>query len=450
MENLRKYHVAAGSYYVDSSNGVLLQAYLGTCVGVALYDSISGIGGIIHLLLPEPVSATSALHPEKYASTGLPVFIDTIKKAGAQIENLKACVAGGALVGPLSRQDLDLDIGGRTAETVKTILDARKIPIEQSETGGFFTCCLSLDTRKYKFAIEPAGQLQPGVTLKAKIPTPEDIDRTIENLQPIPQVALKVLRLIGEGEYDIGRIAEEVKKDQVISAKTLQICNSALFAKAQKFDSLDHALVFLGQHQFVKLVLSEAVQGYFNQSDTGYSLCKGGMYHHAVGTATIAEELAKLTNMINPTSAYTAGLLHDIGKVVLDQWVNSTFPLFYRQMREEEANILNIEKKILGTNHTQIGGMLAEKWSFTESLISAVKNHHDLEKDDSDTPLNNMVHMADLLMCQFGSGFELERIDSKMLASRLKALNLSADRFPSIVDLIPLNVLETPPTAEIQ
>lgn len=445
MQTLRKYHVAAGTYHIDNSKELILQAFLGTCVGLAIYDDSKGIGGIIHLLLPEPVSMGSAIPPEKYASTGVPLFIKAFKEAGASPKNMRACIAGGALVGPLSRQDLDLDIGGRTAETVRKILDAEGIAIDVSETGGFFTCCLSLNTLDGQSRIEPAGHAKLTTVPDAAIPTPKQILSTIERLKPIPQVALKVMRIIGEGAYDIERIAAEVRQDQVISAKTLQICNSALFAKSKKFDSLDHALVFLGQHQFVKLVLSEAVQGYFSQSENGYSLCKGGMYHHAVGTATIAEKIAQITKKTNATTAYTAGLLHDIGKVVLDQWINTAYPLFYRKIREEQASILQIENKILGTNHTLVGGLLAERWSFSDVLTDVVKYHHNPDKKCADTDLNLIVYLADLLMTQFNSGLELERMDSETLSLRLKAAGLSSERFPDLVDQIPLKLLETPP-----
>ena len=75
MNHLRKHHVASGSFYVSRNTPLILQAFLGTCVGVALYDEEAGVGGLVHLLLPEPVSETITYQPEKYASTGLPIFL---------------------------------------------------------------------------------------------------------------------------------------------------------------------------------------------------------------------------------------------------------------------------------------------------------------------------------------------------------------------------------------
>jgi putative nucleotidyltransferase with HDIG domain len=108
----------------------------------------------------------------------------------------------------------------------------------------------------------------------------------------------------------------------------------------------------------VKLVISVSVDEFFGHSGLGYSLCKGGLYHHAVGTAIIAEKLSDYTGSVKPGLAYTAGLLHDIGKVVLDQSIASAYPLFYRRLYEEENNVLEAENEILGFNHAQVGHKL--------------------------------------------------------------------------------------------
>jgi putative nucleotidyltransferase with HDIG domain len=163
-----------------------------------------------------------------------------------------------------------------------------------------------------------------------------------------------VLRIIEEGAYDIGKVADEVKKDQVISARTIQLCNSAMFSKRSDVVSLDHALVFLGQELFLKLVISAAVQSYFNQSGNGYSLCKGGLYHHAIGTAIIAEKIANTTGKAVPGVAYTAGLLHDIGKVVLDQYITDAYPMLYREFQDRQSELIDVETRILGIDHTRV------------------------------------------------------------------------------------------------
>ncbi|MCK5837140.1 MAG: chemotaxis protein CheD, partial [Desulfobacula sp.] len=138
-------HIAAGQFKTGKAEATIYQAYLGTCLGVALYDPSAKVGGMIHILLPEPPGIISALFPEKYASTGVPMLITDLIKLGAAPENLKASIAGGALMGPVSQQDINLDIGGRSAEIAVSILETLGIKTIRSETGGFFTCTLELN-----------------------------------------------------------------------------------------------------------------------------------------------------------------------------------------------------------------------------------------------------------------------------------------------------------------
>ena len=449
MQIQQHYHVAAGSFYVSHSEPLILQSFLGTCVGVALFDEEAQVGGLIHLLLPEPVSRTGATQPEKYASTGFPLFLEALCKEGASKSRLKAFIAGGALVGPLKDCDLRLDIGGRTAETVLQYLKTEKIRVEKSETGGFFTCSMNLNMQNGQCSIEPAPLDKDSTAGEIQLASAGEIEPAMENIQPIPQVVLKILRLIDNEEYEIKTLAEEIRKDQVISARTIKLCNSVAFSGSSKVESLDQALVFLGMRLLVKLVISVSVNELFDHSGLGYSLCKGGLYHHAVGTAIISEKLAEYTGSVKPGLAYTAGLLHDIGKVVLDQSIASAYPLFYRRLYEEENNFLEAENEILGFDHAQVGNKLARKWLFPESLCDVIRNHHRPEKAVRYLELAHVVYLADLLMSRFHSGLELERLNTESLASRMETIGLSIDKFADIVDLIPLGVFESSPELAI-
>lgn len=446
MGIIKKHHVASGSLQVGSTQPQVLQAFLGTCVGVVVFDKTAGVGGLIHLLLPEPVSALDVDRPEKYATTGIPLFLKQLLDLGATRENMQAVVAGGALVGPLSPQDMNLDIGGRTAENVYIALHTEGIAVKRAETGGFFTCSIELDMQRWECGIQPAGFDAVAPNTGESSPSISDIQQAIESIRPIPQVALKVLRIIEDGSYNIGKIAEEVRKDQVISARTIQLCNSAMFAKRHDVASLDHALVFLGQELFIKLVISAAVESYYSQCGNGYSLCKGGLYHHAIGTALIAEKIASMTEKIVPAIAYTAGLLHDIGKVVLDQYIVNAYPMLYREFQDRQSEMIAVEKRILGMDHTHIGELLATTWFLPDILTDAIRFHHQPDESANNRALTTIIYLADLLMSRFHVGLELERMGTVNLIDHLSQLDLSSEQFGGLVDLIPKKVFE--PAAE--
>jgi len=445
MGIIKKYHVASGSFEVGNTQPRMLQAFLGTCVGVAVFDAAAGVGGIIHLLLPEPTGRWNVDQPEKYAATGVPVFLKALLNLGATCKSMQAVVAGGALVGPLTPQDMRLDIGGRTAENAYIALHTEGIAVNRAETGGFFTCCLELDMQRWTCKITPSGFDVSSHEPDSVKPITADVQQAIEKIRPIPQVALKVLRIIEDGTYDTDKVAEEVKKDQVISARTIQLCNSAMFTKRHDVVSLEHALVFLGQELFIKLVISAAVQSYYSQCGNGYSLCKGGLYHHAVGTAMIAEKIAGTTEKAPPGVAYTAGLLHDIGKVVLDQYITGAYPMLYREFQDRQSEVIDVETRVLGMDHTRVGEILAQKWFLPTSLADVIRFHHRPEEKKNMDPLTTIVYLADLLMSRFHAGLELERMGTDYITEHLSHLDLSTGKLYDLVDLIPEKVF-TPAT----
>ena len=114
--------VPSGMYVVEHKMQKTLRAFLGSCVGVVLIDKEAKVGGLLHILLPEPPVKASVDEPEKYASTAVPLFIQAMTSKGASIENMAAFVAGGSLVGQVTMMDLKLDIGGKSAEMVENYL----------------------------------------------------------------------------------------------------------------------------------------------------------------------------------------------------------------------------------------------------------------------------------------------------------------------------------------
>lgn len=445
MTHFMKIHIPSGSFRTSNKSNVLFQSHLGTCVGIALFDYSAHVGGMIHILLPEPVETVSPENSQKYASTGLPMLLEEMYAMGAKPSSLVATVAGGALVAPLSHQDINLDIGGRSAEIAKKILSREGITIQQSETGGFFTCTLELDLRDGKITIQPAWEHTTEVNINIEpghIPK-DELDRTIASLMPIPQTALKILRIVQQDNYNLDAVSRELQKDQVLSARTIQMCNSVMFAGKIKIDTIKDALLILGEGTLINSVVTAAIKSYFTQRSeiNGYSLCKGGMFFHSVGCAVITEIIANMSGTANPKIAYTAGLLHDIGKVVLDQNIARLHPLFFRELYRKKTDFFTIENKILGTNHCEIGAILAHNWSFSDSLSDVIRFHHEPQKSDlKSLELVSLVYVADLLMSRFNTGFEIDKLNSENLEEILTNIDMSISDLPEIIDAIPLHI----------
>jgi len=202
-------------------------------------------------------------------------------------------------------------------------------------------------------------------------------------------------------------------------------------------DSIDRALVMMGEKRFLTLVLSAAVDSGIFEYNPGYSLCKGGLYSHSLSMAVACETLAKQTsNRMSPAVAYTAGLLHDIGKVVLDQYVAEAIPFFYRRILQEGTDLIDIEKACFDTTHAETGKTLAMSWELPEVLYDPIAWHHEPEKAEKDIELTHLVFLSDLILSRFTLGQELERMDARRLAKSLNVLGLHHNQLPALIDAV--------------
>lgn len=443
MTFLEKRYIESGAYEISKAKDEIFEAILGTCVGIVIIDRDAQIGGIYHILLPEHPNGAGPYSDEVYADRGLPKFLQELRENGCSDGNMEAVLAGGALIGHRSQFDMDLDIGGRTIDIVTKLLKENGIPVIQSETGGFFGTRLQLNLKELECKIEPAYTFRAsGPNIVRKI-TEDELALSISRITPIPQIALKIIRTFKSENYNAKDIASQIRQDQVISAKVLQLCNSVYVNAKNEIKSIDQAIVILGAQIVIHLVLASAMENFLNSSCAGYTMSRGGVFHHAISAAIVSERISKLTGKAEPDIAYTAGLLHDIGKVPLDQFVGARIPHFYREVYVNETELVEAEKSLLGITHTEAGEKLARLWGFPDALIDVIACHDHPELAKNDTTLTTVVYLANLLLSRFDTCHELERIDIKPLQFCLQQLGLDAQSFQNLISSIPWKTLNS-------
>jgi putative nucleotidyltransferase with HDIG domain len=436
MSLLPRTFVPAGDFRVLAMRSERLEAYLGTCVGVAIVDREAGVGGLLHILLPDAVSAGLACGAPVCARTLMPRFLEALVDAGCSPTSMQATLAGGALIGRVSELDLDLDIGGRTVDVVNSILKGAAVRVVCSETGGLFGSTLALNLEVLTCEILPVAN---GVPDSGRTPVPltaAELDRATARVRPIPQVALKIIRMLQREEYGLREIAHEVRRDQVLAGQVLRACNAAYLATKEDITSIDQALLLLGGRLVGALALSSVMATWFDSVPGGYSMSRGGLYHHAVSTAIVSEQLAAITGAVPRDLAYTAGLVHDIGKVLLDQYVVSARPLFYREVIVGGAELLDVERTVLGVSHEEAGSRLAELWSFPAALRDVIAHHTHPVQAEVDRTLAYLVYLADLLVSRFDAGHELDRLGTGHLVEALRHLRVERRSLPELIGRI--------------
>jgi putative nucleotidyltransferase with HDIG domain len=229
--------------------------------------------------------------------------------------------------------------------------------------------------------------------------------QALRDLPPFPGVALQLLTLIDRDDVEIGDIEQVLRMDPALSAKILQVTNSAFYGFRRPIDSLKQAAVMLGTTALKRTALTMALSGILSGRGRNEALQR--CWHHSVAAALIAEELAKMLG--EPSDrAYTAGLLHDIGRLALlaaypDRW-QGMLEVARRQGIEELA----AERELFDIDHCAAGRWLAREWALPDELINAIANHHgDLICDSS---LISIITAANVLADLLGYDvFEMER-----------------------------------------
>ena len=201
------------------------------------------------------------------------------------------------------------------------------------------------------------------------------VDR-IEELPTLPQVASTIMRLIDDPQTSAQDIHKVMSRDTALAGKMLKLVNSAFYGLPHKVSNLNQAIVLLGFNTIKSLALSVSVFGVFGKGKGTGKFDRERYWRHSVGSACIYRVLARKTKTVDPETAFVAGLLHDIGKLVLDQYAGQELSQIIDESEKRKGAFVDAERAIFGTDHSAIGGWLVERWGFPEVLVAWVRDHH--------------------------------------------------------------------------
>jgi HD-like signal output (HDOD) protein len=240
------------------------------------------------------------------------------------------------------------------------------------------------------------------------MPTITSIIEEIDHLQPISDIAAKVMKLLDDPDCGVSELAEIIQHEPALTANVLKVANSAYFGLPGKIEDTKQAVVYLGMTQVVDMVLLVSCSTHFKGTQDGYGLAKGELWKNAVAGAILTNDLAELKGLKRSTLIFTGALLRDIGKVVIDQYVHSAIAQILNRMKTQSISFVAAERQVLGVDHSQVGAMVAKKWNFPPVLHCIVRYYHaPLEAKGCFTEAS-VVHLADA-MCrklEIGTGFD--------------------------------------------
>jgi len=221
----------------------------------------------------------------------------------------------------------------------------------------------------------------------------EDVAAHLKQLPSLPNVVAELLSSFSAEDVDVDLIARQIARDQALTARVLRVANSSFYGLQHRVGTIQEAVTVLGFRAVRSMVLAVGMSGAFRHDKCPEFDAKIYL-RHGVGTALAARVLATQID-VNPDLAFTAGLLHDIGQLVLVAHFPEPYAQVLTYRRQHDCFLIQAERDVLGIDHTEVGAMLADAWHFPAILREAVADHH-APASAAGNSLANLIHVADL------------------------------------------------------
>ncbi|MGI4790005.1 MAG: HDOD domain-containing protein [Janthinobacterium lividum] len=256
--------------------------------------------------------------------------------------------------------------------------------------------------------------------------------RQVRDLPALPDTVIRVMHLTDDPKTGTSDVAKALASDQALAARVLKLANSAFYGSSRRISTVSDAVVILGMRMTRNLVMATGCQDMLEQEVAGYALAPGALLRHSLACASAAQALAKRTRYRGMEEAFVAGLLHDIGKVVMNAYLRDQFIQVLVCVACGERTYSEAEQAVFGFDHAEAGAYLLERWNLPASLVTAVRYHHIPLEAPTDSPLPSLIHVADAICMTLGIGLGMDGLAYLLQPEALTRLHLTPADFEEV------------------
>jgi putative nucleotidyltransferase with HDIG domain len=261
----------------------------------------------------------------------------------------------------------------------------------------------------------------------------QSVIKKIDGLKPISQVASKVMSIAEDPKTSMSDLSKVIIYDTAVTANLLKVANSAYFGLPEKVDSVHQGIVLMGMDQVANLVLLSTSGENLQTAQQGYDLEAGDLWKYSVSSALIAQKLAEKKRIKETHLIFTAALLKDIGKVVLNQYVKDSFDNINALVTKQNYTFREAEKEVIGIDHAELGGMVAENWNFSPKMVEIIRHHHRPQESSICEFESSIVYMADTICMMMGIGVGSDGLAYRFHRKVVESLELTERDFEKII-----------------
>ena len=259
--------------------------------------------------------------------------------------------------------------------------------------------------------------------------------KEIRGLPAMPATHAEILALANDPTSSSEDIAERLQLDPGLLATVFKLVNSAGLGVRRRVRSLNLAVSLIGLEEVANLVSAAQVFARLGGSrDETTRLDPEGFWKHSVGTAFISRALARRLH-VEAEASFLVGILHDVGKVVLDQYFSPYYQAILEIVDRHEVSLADAEERVLGLTHAEVGGQLATHWNFDDRYLYAISYHHRPVEAGKHKRLVCLTHLADVLCRRIGYGTGGDRKAPEPNHGALQVLSIGARALESFVGL---------------
>ncbi len=253
----------------------------------------------------------------------------------------------------------------------------------------------------------------------------DSILKSVGMLPAYPATILKVAALLRDDDYAVADVVNVIKYDQAIAANILKISNSAYFNARQKIKTIHDAVVYLGQQQLIRAVQTAGISKIYKKGGSGYASHSKDFWEHSVSVALMSQILSKKIQGRENHILYTAALLHDVGKIIMGEYVQAMFEKIMNLVNSERCSFLEAEEKVIGINHADLGGRIATHWNFPPEIKKAIAYHHRPDYlEETDKTDAWLIYLSDQACLMMGIDGGIDGLAYKGLADVMQYFNL--------------------------